>query len=69
MTADEIEELLPNLAAWVQSRGWIEIGDRDWQGFVARLLDAGGLCLEAGPRDSLGAALLALEQKVREVDE
>jgi hypothetical protein len=53
----------------VKGRGWIEVGNQDWQGFVVRLLDEGGFCLELDPCDSLGEALLALERRLPEVEE
>jgi hypothetical protein len=68
MTADEIDKALPNLSDWVKGRGWIEIGDQDWQGFVVRLLAEGGFCFEAGPCESLGKALMALEQRIPDVE-
>lgn len=34
---------LPN--GW-RGCGWIEIGDQDWQGFVVRVLDEGGMIYE-----------------------
>ena len=43
--------------------------NQDWQGFVVRLLDEGGFCLELDPCDSLGEALLALERRLPEVEE
>jgi hypothetical protein len=67
--AKEINQAFPNLAEWVKGRGWIEIGNQDWQGFVVRLLDEGGFCLELDPCDSLGEALLALERRLPEVEE
>ena len=67
--AKEINQAFPNLAEWVKGRGWIEVGNQDWQGFVVRLLDEGGFCLELDPCDSLGEALLALERRLPEVEE
>jgi hypothetical protein len=69
ITAKEIDQAFPNLAEWVKERGWIEIGDRDWQGFVVRLLDEGGFCVELGRCASLGEALIALEQRLPDVEE
>ena len=40
--AKEINQAFPNFAEWVKGRGWIEIGNQDWHGFVVRLLDEGG---------------------------
>ena len=69
ITAKAIDQAFPNLAEWVKGRGWIEIGDQDWQGFVVRLLDESGFCVELGQCNSLGEALLALERKLPEVEE
>src|SRR5271166_126683 len=55
--AREINQAFPNLAEWVKGRGWIEVGNQDWQGFVVRLLDEGGFCLELDPCDSLGSSV------------
>ena len=40
----------------------IEIGDQDWQGFVVRALDAGGLVFEKEGHSKFGDALAALEK-------
>ena len=49
----DIEAAFPNIAEWVEGCGWIEIGDQDWQGFVVRALNEGGLMLrEGGMHDS-----------------
>jgi hypothetical protein len=69
ITAKEIDQAFPNLAEWVKGRGWIEIGDRDLQGFVVRLLDEGGFCVELGTCASLGEVLIALEQRLLDVEE
>ncbi len=52
----------PNIAAWTESRGWIEIGqDDDSQSFV-RALDMGGMVLEGKPKyKTVDAALDDLE--------
>ena len=42
----DIEAAYPNVAKWVSGCGWIEIGDQDWQGFVVRALDEGGVAYE-----------------------
>ena len=69
ITAREIDQAFPNLAEWVKGRGWIEIGNRDWQGFVVRLLDEGGFCVELGRCASLAEALIASEQRLPDVEE
>lgn len=57
----DVEVAYPNVAEWVQGRGWIEIGDQDWQGFVARALNASGLIYEKEGCRSLADAMTALE--------
>jgi hypothetical protein len=58
----DIEAAFPNVAEWVQGCGWIEIGDQDWQGFVVRALNEGGLVYEQERCGSLGQAMSALEK-------
>jgi hypothetical protein len=58
----DIKAAFPNVAEWVQGCGWIEIGDQDWQGFVVRALDAGGLVYEREGCKTLAEALVALEK-------
>jgi hypothetical protein len=69
MTADDIDKAFPNVADWVKERGWIEIGDRGWRGFVVCLLAEEGFCLEAGPCQSLGEALTSLEETIPDVED
>ncbi len=64
MEHDHIEESFPAIAAWVQHGGWIEIGDQDGVGFVARALDCGGLVYESDDCKSLGEALCSLQDGV-----
>ena len=42
----DIEAAYPKVAEWVQGCGWIEIGNQDWQGFVVRALNEGGVIYE-----------------------
>ena len=64
MTADEINRSFPKIADWVQGAGWIEIGTKEWQGFIVRALGEGGGVIEVEPCRSLGEALLALEEEI-----
>jgi hypothetical protein len=50
------------VAEWVAGCGWIEIGDQDWQGFVVRALNGGGLIFETDGYKTLGEAMVALEK-------
>ena len=61
-TKPDVEVAYPNVAEWVQGCGWIEIGDQDWQGFVVRALDAGGLIYEKEGCRTLAEAMTALEK-------
>ena len=56
-----IEEAFPNVAKWVQGYGWIEIGEQEQSGFVARVLDAGGLVLEDDRCSTLGEAMASMD--------
>jgi hypothetical protein len=56
----DVESTFPNIAQWVRG-GWIEIGDQDWQGFVTRALDAGGMVYEKNGCKTLAEAMDALE--------
>jgi hypothetical protein len=57
----DIEAAYPNVAEWVAGCGWIEIGDQDWQGFVVRALNEGGMTYEKQGCSSLTEAMAALE--------
>jgi len=58
----DIESAYPNVAEWVQGCGWIEIGDQDWQGFVVRALNGGGLIYEHEGCRTLAEAMATLEK-------
>jgi len=52
----------PNLTYWVESSGWIELGQDDYSRSLIRILDKGGLAWESQERyDSLDAALQEAE--------
>lgn len=52
------EQLYPNLAYWVESFGWIELGQDDYSRSLIRILDIGGLVWESEKQyDSLDTAL------------
>jgi hypothetical protein len=53
--------LLPAVAKWVRSGGWIEIGEQESFGFVARALDAGGIIFDTDECQALDEAMAALE--------
>ena len=56
-----VETDYPHVAEWVDGCGWIEVGNQDWQGFVVRALNDGGLVFEKEGCRTLGGALAALE--------
>jgi hypothetical protein len=60
MTTVEVD--YPRVAEWVDGCGWIEVGQQDWQGFVVRALNEGGLVFEQEGCQTLGEALAALEK-------
>lgn len=56
------EQLYPNIARWVQSYGWIEIGDDGQSPSFVRALDEGGTVWESDDDDAtLDETLHALE--------
>jgi hypothetical protein len=61
----DVEALFPAIAKWVQGYGHIEIGDQEMFGFVARVLDYGGLAFEDDRPDTLAEALAALEEGLK----
>jgi hypothetical protein len=56
------DERFPTLSLWVLKNGWIEVGRQEQSGFVARALDDGGVVFEDDRLESLGEALVALEE-------
>ncbi len=57
----------PHLAEWVETRGWIEIGEDDYSRSWVRVLDIGGMVWEGGEDEvSLDAALQAAEVAMAE---
>jgi len=55
----------PAVAKWVQSYGWIEIGEQQQFGFVVRALDDGGLIWESKDCGTLDEAMTALETSLQ----
>jgi hypothetical protein len=58
----KVEAIFPATARWVKEYGWIEIGEQELFGFVARALHEGGTQVEEDRPDSLAEALAALEE-------
>jgi hypothetical protein len=63
-TADQAEvvEKFPAIAKWVQDYGWIEIGQQELFGFVARALHEGGTQVEINEFMNLAEAMAELEE-------
>ena len=63
--ARSFTELYPNLAYWVESFGWIELGQDDYSRSLIRILDEGGMIWESKERhDNLDAALQDAEAAI-----
>ena len=61
----------PNIAAWTESYGWIEIGQDNFSQSLARALDMGGMVWEGKSKyktvdAALGDLEAALEKKIIE---
>ena len=60
----------PNIAAWTESYGWIEIGQDDYSQSFVRALDMGGMVWEGKPKyKSVDAALDDLEAALEKIIE
>jgi hypothetical protein len=56
------EQIYPNIACWVTSSGWIEIGADDYSQSLVRALDEGGMVWESSEDDaSVNEALRTLD--------
>ncbi len=62
----DVETTFPSIARWVGGCGWIEMGDQDWQGFVARALDGGGIVCEKAGCQTLAESMAALENGLKQ---
>ncbi|MEZ5042450.1 MAG: hypothetical protein R2828_21295 [Saprospiraceae bacterium] len=47
----------PNLEWWIDSQGWIEMGEDEYSTSWVRILDIGGMCWEDRDSKSLDEAL------------
>jgi hypothetical protein len=55
---DSFERTYPNIARWIKTQGWIEIGSDGMSPSWIRALDEGGMAWGGGdPRKSLDEAL------------
>lgn len=58
-------ELYPNLAYWIETFGWIELGQDDYSSSLIRILDSGGMIWESEETyDALDATLREAEAAV-----
>ncbi len=65
--ASSFEKSYPNIAHWVRSHGWIELGRDDHRPSLVRALDEGGMVWEGSARyGTLDEALRALEDALAE---
>jgi hypothetical protein len=62
----KLERAYPSVFRFVQTQGWIEIGDQEGVGFVVRALDYGGQVFESKKPKTLAEALAALEKGIAE---
>ena len=63
-----IPRCLPNITQWVESYGWLEIGQDDSSSSFIKILDAGGLVWESSKKySSLEAALRELEAQLGKI--
>ena len=53
------------MSRFVQTQGWIEIGDQEGVGFVVRALDYGGLVFESKKPKTFTEVMTALEKTLR----
>ena len=61
------EEVYPNIAGWVTTYGWIEIGQDDYSRSFVRVLDEGGMVWEGSDDyETLDEAMQALEAGLAE---
>ena len=60
--ATSFEQMYPNIARWVQSYGWIEMGADHYSHSLVRALDEGGMVWESQEDDTtLDEVLQTLE--------
>ena len=61
------EEVCPNIARWVTTYGWIEIGQDDYSSSFVRVLDEGDIVWEGSDDyETLDEAMQALEAGLAE---
>jgi len=59
----QFSEIYPNIAHWVTTQGWIEIGPDEYSSSLVRALDEGGMVWESSDdHTTVDEALQALEE-------
>jgi hypothetical protein len=57
------EKAYPNITQWIESQGWVEIGEDETSDSLVRCLDPGGMVWESGDEYTIiDEALAALEE-------
>jgi hypothetical protein len=65
--ATSFEKSYPNIARWVISQGWIELGQDEYRSSLVRALDEGGMVWEGSAHcGTLDEAFGALEMALAE---
>ena len=65
--ASTFEKSYPNIAYWVRSHGWIELGRDHYSSSLVRALDEGGMVWEGSAHyETVDEALDALESALAE---
>ena len=63
----QFSKAYPNIAHWVNTQGWIEIGQDEYSDSLVRALDEGGLVWESSDdQKTVDEALQALEIELAE---
>jgi hypothetical protein len=64
----KFSSIYPNIAAWTESHGWIEIGQDNYSQSFIRALDMGGMVWEGKSKyKSVDAALDDLEASLEKI--
>ena len=60
--------LYPNIAHWIDSLGWLEIGQDEYSRSLVRMLNEGGMVWESkASHETIDEALQALETELVEI--
>jgi hypothetical protein len=65
--ANSFDDTYPNITYWVESLGWIEVGQDEYSTSMVRALNEGGLVWEGNDTyETLDEAMQALERALGE---